>query len=335
MKGIIIFLWVLFICLGQVDAQQDRHFSMFNASPIMLNPGAAGLFPGNVQLFTNYRNQWSSISPNLFTTTSGTVDAKFYKKEGYYFAGGLNFFNDVAGASLMKTGVYNLSLSYGIEVNENQYLAFGVQPSYFQRSMEMGTLTWGNQWTGEQFNILQSSGEAKFAQSISKFDLNTGVYYYGQVQDNILISIGGSVHHVTRPNVGLFTTDEKLYRKYLVNAYMEYGVSHTKFYIDPSMYAFFQGPNKSIAVGTDFKYMIKESSKYTGYYDETSFLVGMYYRSNDSFYTKVGFNWSGFSFGAAYDINISSLSIATNGLGGMEFFLRYRIGFKGRYSGFK
>lgn len=315
-------------------AQQDRHYSMFNESPMALNPGATGLFPGDLQLFTSYRSQWSSISPNMYKTMSGSIDGKVFEKDNYYFAGGINFYNDVAGDSYFKTGIYNLSLSAGVEVEKDQFLAIGFQPTYHQRSIELGQMTWGNQWSGEQFNVLQPSGEAAFAESIVKFDLASGVYYYGKVEDNILVTVGGSVNHILRPNVGFLTTDEKLYRKYTVNASAEYGLN-TKVYLDPSAYVFFQGPNRSVALGCDFKYMFKESSKYTGYFDEKSFLVGMYYRSSDSFYTKVGLNWAGISFGAAYDFNISSLSVATDGMGSMEFFLRYRLGFESKYNGFK
>lgn len=335
MKKFLLILFVTQFTYFTMFTQQDRHYSMFNESPMALNPGATGLFSGDVQLFTSYRNQWSSISPNMFTTISGSVDAKVYQKDGYYFGAGANFYNDAAGASFLKTGIYNLSLSAGVEVGEEQFLAIGFQPSYYQRSIELGQMTWGNQWAGEQFNILQPSGEATFAESITKFDLNSGVYYYGQVKDNLLLTFGGSVGHITRPNVGFLNPDEKLYRKYIVNASAEYGIPSSKIYIDPSAYFLRQGPNQSVALGTDIKYMFKESSKYTGYYDEKSFLIGLYYRSSDSFYSKIGLNWAGFSFGAAYDINISSLSVATNGMGSMEFFLRYRIGFEGKYNGFK
>lgn len=308
---------------------------MFNESPMSLNPGATGLFSGDVQLFTSYRNQWSSINPNMFKTVSGSVDAKVFKKDNYYFGAGVNFYDDVAGDSYLKTGIYNLSLSVGVEMNKDNFLAIGFQPTYFQRSIELGKMTWGNQWEGEQFNILTPSGETTFAESIVKFDLNSGIYYYGQVNDNSLITIGGSVGHITRPNVGFRTTDEKIYRKYIVNASLEYGAPNTKVYFVPSAYILRQGPNQSIALGSDLKYMFKESSKYTGFFDEKSFLIGLYYRSSDSFYSKIGLNWAGISFGAAYDINISSLSIATKNMGGMEFFLRYRIGFKGKYNSFK
>lgn len=334
MRKVILLLVGNYLALLSVKGQQDRHYSMFNESPMALNAGATGLFPGKIQLFTSYRSQWTSINPNMFQTISASVDAKVYEKNGSYIAAGINFYDDKGGDSFLKTGIYNLSLSAGIEVGKDQFLAIGFQPSYYQRSVDLSQLSWGNQWSGEQFSSLQPSGESAFAESIVKFDLNSGVYYYGQIQDNFMLTLGGSVAHITRPRVGFLTPDEKLYRKYTINASAEYGIS-TKVYLDPSAYVFFQGPNRSVAVGTDIKYMIQESSRFTGYFDEKSFLVGLYYRSADSFYAKLGLNWAAISFGAAYDVNISSLSIATNGLGGMEFFLRYRIGFEGKYNGFR
>jgi len=331
---ILLFIGFLFV-FNSFVGQQDRHYSMFNESPMALNAGATGLFPGNVQAFTSYRNQWSSISPNLFQTISAAIDAKVYQKDRFYIAAGLNFYDDKGGDSNLKTSIYNLSLGAGIEIDRDQFLAIGFQPSYYQRSADLSRLTWGNQWSGENFNVLQPSGEASFAENLIKFDLNSGVYYYGQVKDNLMVTLGGSVSHILRPRVGFVNPDEKLYRKYLINGSMEYGISGSKIYIDPSAYVFFQGPNRSVALGADLKYMFQESSKFTGYFDEKSILIGLYYRSVDSFYAKLGLNWAGISFGAAYDINISSLSIATNGLGGMEFFLRYRLGFKGKYNGFR
>lgn len=335
MKKTILLLIGAQLTLLTMWTQQDRHYSMFNESPMALNPGATGLFPGDVQLYTSYRNQWSSINPNMFTTITGSIDGKVFQRDNFYLAGGLNFFSDVAGDSYLKTGAYNLSLSAGVEVKKDQFLAIGFQPAYLQKSIELGQMTWGNQWAGEQFNTLQASGESTFAESIVKFDLASGVYYYGQLKKNLAVTAGGSVSHITRPNVGFLTTDEKIYRKYTVNGSAEYGVTGSKLYLVPSAYVFFQGPNKSVALGSDLKYMIKMSSRYTGYFDEKSFLVGMYYRSSDSFYTKIGLNWAGISFGAAYDFNISSLSLATNGMGSMEFFLRYRLGFQAKENGFR
>jgi hypothetical protein len=48
-------------------------------------------------------------------------------------------------------------------------------------------------------------------------------------------------------------------------------------------------------------------------------------RIGDAFYTTLFLNFSEFSLGLSYDLNMSGLSLATNGRGGMEMLLRYRI----------
>jgi type IX secretion system PorP/SprF family membrane protein len=320
-----------------INAQQDRHFSLFYVSPLELNPGAAGMFSGDVQFFTNYKNQWSSITPNLYKTITGSVDGKVYKNtsNGTFVGAGLGFYNDVAGIGKMKTNIYAASVSVGIEIADNQFLALGIRPGLFQRSIDYTNFTWSNQWNGTEFDAGTLPGESVHFGNIIKFDLNTGIYYIGNITENILVQGGLALHHVTRPSIGFSSSDETLYMKTVINARMVYIISHSKIGLEPNVLAFFQGPNKEITFGNDFKYYLKESSKYTGYFEETSLSLGVYYRKQDAIYTTFFFNTSGFSLGVAYDSNISGLKAATNGLGGMEFLLRYRIGYTGAYSSFR
>ena len=88
---------------------------------------------------------------------------------------------------------------------------------------------------------------------------------------------------------------------------------------------FKQGPNQSLSIGNDFIYSLKESSKYTGYYDKSTISLGSYLRIGDAFYTTLFLNFAEFSLGVSYDLNMSGLSAATDGRGGMEMLLRYRI----------
>jgi type IX secretion system PorP/SprF family membrane protein len=335
LKIIIGSLVLMFV--SSINAQQDRHFSLFYVSQLELNPGAAGMFSGDVQFFTNYKNQWSSITPNLYKTITGSVDGKVYKNtsNGTFIAAGMGFYNDVAGIGKMKTNIYAASVNVGIEIADDQFLSLGLRPGLFQRSIDYTSFTWSNQWNGVEFDSGTLPGESVFFGNIAKFDLNTGLYYYGDVTEDILIQGGVALHHVTRPSIGFVSTDEKMYMKTVFNASMIYKIRHSKIGLAPNVFAFIQGPNKELTFGNDFKYYIKESSKYTGYFDETSLSIGIYYRTQDAIYSTFFFNTSGFSLGVAYDSNISGLKAATNGMGGMEFLLRYTIGYTGAYSSFR
>jgi len=314
------------LIITTLNAQQDRHYSMFYASPMTMNPASTGFFQGDIQLFTNYRNQWSSINPSLFKTISASVDTRLFEDamDGNFVGAGLNIYNDVAGDSKLTTNVYNLSFSYALEISQDQKLSFGVQPSLLQRSIKNSDLSWDNQWTGAEFNTSISNNESIFAGKSTEFDLNAGVYYYGRPNDDLLLNFGLAGSHILSPENSLLNSDEKLYRKITIHGGAEIS-TRSNLVIVPNFYLFQQGPNSSLALGSDFRYILKESSRYTGYNDETSISLGAYYRLKDALYTTFFVNWNSLSFGASYDINLSSFSVATGGVGAFEFLLRYRI----------
>ena len=97
----------------------------------------------------------------------------------------------------------------------------------------------------------------------------------------------------------------------------------------PNFMYMIQGPNIVLNVGSDVKYLLKERSHYTAYYDETSIAFGAYYRAGDAIFGTIRFSMAGVSVGASYDMTISDLSKANNGFGAMEFMIMYRASFGG------
>jgi hypothetical protein len=95
----------------------------------------------------------------------------------------------------------------------------------------------------------------------------------------------------------------------------------------PNFLTMFQGPNHVINVGTDLKFLLREQSLMTGFIDEISLSLATYLRVGDALFTGLRFNYAGFSLGAMYDYNISSLNTATKGNGGFEIFLGFKAGF--------
>jgi type IX secretion system PorP/SprF family membrane protein len=315
------------IILINGQAQQDKHFSMFYASPMAINPGATGFFPGDIQVFTGYKNQWKSISSNPYNTISASLDAKLMKgKTNNSFLGlGVNFYNDKSGDSQLTTNIANISINYAIEIADNHQLALGIQPSFFQRFASMETLTWDQQWTGSSFDSNLENGETLVTDKSFQFDINSGLYYFGRLNNQNSINLGVSVAHLLNPQNTLLNGNENLYQKYTIHGGGEFSKNGSKIAFSPNMIYFKQGPNQEFSIGTDFIYSLKESSKYTGYYDKSTISLGTYMRIGDAFYTTLFLNFSEFSLGLSYDLNMSGLSLATNGRGGMEMLLRYRI----------
>jgi type IX secretion system PorP/SprF family membrane protein len=313
-----------------VSAQQDKHFSMFAESPVFLNPAAAGFFPGGMQLFTNFRMQWIPVSATPYRTISAGADWRMFDN-GSFMGAGVNFYNDFSGDSKYLINEVTMPINYAIEIARDNHLAVGLQPAWYQRTMQNQSVTWDNQWTGTSFNTAIDNQETILNQNLnlSRFDMAAGVYWYAHVNKQTKLSFGIAGQHLTKQRINFMSEDSKLYRKLNVHGQMEFRQANSPLSIIPAFYGFIQGPNKELTLGSNFRYVLRGSSRVTGYFEEIALSFGAYYRVGDAILANMIFDISGFSIGVAYDMNISQLIVASNGFGGFEAFLRYRINFGG------
>lgn len=326
MKKTFLSIGIILGCVSLINAQQDKHFSMFYASKVQSNPAAAGFFEGDYQLFTNYRNQWSAISDNPYNTISASFDTRFDVGNGF-IGTGINFYNDVSGDARYTVNQITVPINYAIEINRDNRLSIGLAPSFYQRSIKSNSVSWDNQWTGVDFNTSINNGEV-FPQenlSVGKFDLNAGIFWQGNFSKYSWLGIGVSAQHLTKQKVNYFFEDNGLYRKLVVSAYGNFSQNNSNFTLRPNAMAFFQGPNRAFIIGSGFDFMIKGNSVHTGYNRRTSIEFGVYARVKDAFIINTLFHMSGFSFGASVDLNTSSLNKATGGFGAMEFLIAYKF----------
>ncbi len=317
---------MMFVHLTTVKAQQDEHFSMFTVTQSLLNPAATGNFGGDAMFFTNYRNQWSSITPKLYNTISANIEGKVLDGQvgnGFLGVGGY-FIKDDANENNFRRTAIGANISYAIQLDRDNYLSFGISPSMRTNQILTSNLTWDSQWTGSEFNTVLNNNELFGTYKKSSFDISSGVFWNFKPNDYSRVYAGISGLHLNKPQLSL-TNNDRLYSRFLVHGGCELGNQSSKLIWKPSAFLFFQGPNREITIGMDVEYELQEKSKYTGYYNRNSISGGLYYRTGDAIFANVQFNWTGFSAGFSYDINVSGLTVATNSLGGMELFLKYII----------
>ena len=325
---------IVFLGILSLNAQTDRHYTMFYGNAVAYNPGAAGMFNGDGRAFSSYRNQWSSVTMNPFKTINFSMDGKILQEKiNNGFVGlGFTYYRDKAGDGNMINSNFGLAVSYAVEVQKDFHISTGFQAGLGQYKINYDNFTWGNQWVGNGYDPAVYNFEPFYDDVNSLFDLSAGVYVNGAINEYIDIKGGVSVAHILKQDVSFISATDRLFRNVSVSFFPEYRIPYKRIAIDPGIYGFIQGPNKELTFGTDIKYFIKESSHYTGYYDETSASLGSYYRMGDAMIVTGAFNFSGISVGMAYDFNVSDLKVASGGLGGYEFFLRYRLGFGYKYS---
>jgi len=310
-------------------SQQDKHFSMFAESPVYLNPAAAGFFPGGMQLFTNFRTQWSSVSNQPFRTISAGTDWRMADNGNGFLGAGVNFYNDLSGDTKYMTNEVTIPINYAVMLGKDNHLAFGLQPGFYQRTLINDNVTWDNQWTGTDFNTNFDSNESLLNEklNISRFDISAGAYWYANISRYTRLSFGIAGHHLTKQRINFMSADSKLYRKLTLHGQCSFTQQNSNLTIIPAFYAFLQGPNKEFTLGSNFRFLLRGSSRVTGHFDEIALSVGAYYRLGDAILTNVIFEISALSVGVGYDLNASSLTLASNGFGAFEVFLRYRVQF--------
>jgi type IX secretion system PorP/SprF family membrane protein len=306
-------------------AQQDRHLSMFFANPVLLNPGAAGHGDGSVQFFSSFRTQWFTASNTAFRTIAAGFDAKIAEKSlsNGFIGTGFNIVNDVSGDSKYTLNVISVPINYSIQINQTSYLSVGLQPGIYAQRINPEALYFDSQWTGSEFNTDFSSGESLGNFSVSRFDLGAGIYYKSTKSEKYKYQVGLSGFHLTGQKVGIISFSEKLYRNFTAYGKVDIGTETSNLTMSPALFALIQGPNKELTFGSNFDYILKPSSIYTGHFDGMSLGFGVYYRTSDALISNIVYRAGGLTLGVSYDVNLSGLSAATNGVGAFEVFLKF------------
>ncbi|MDX2003117.1 MAG: PorP/SprF family type IX secretion system membrane protein [Chitinophagales bacterium] len=330
---------MLLLLAGSNLFAQDARFSQYNASPLILNPAMTGLFQGSYRINAIYRSQWHSILKSddpsgtpLFRTFSASTDFRLPvgKKDG--FGVGVVFLSDKAGAASFSSNQVNLSLAYAKALNNQgtHFLSLGLQAGACVRGINYTNLRFGAQFDGEGFNPSNPNGETlPVEQNFTFFDVSAGLFYYGYNQKNkgrTNYYAGVSIAHINRPNQSFFDgADADLYMKITGTAGASFPVG-PRIDIQPSVMVLSQGPAFETNVGSFVKVLF-EPNKPNG----NAFYVGPWYRivtrdnvtdsggiASEALILVTRIDYSSFTLGFSFDLNLSELTNATNTNGGFE-----------------
>lgn len=321
--------YLLLLMLGTVKAvqSQDLHFSMFNMSPLTLNPALTGSFEGTARVGGIYRDQWASFVKNQFTTPSFYVDApltKGLRKQDWIGVGGM-MFSDEAGTAKLSTAGSMLSVAYhaGIGKAGKHRLTLGLQGGNIQRKINLqsqdlkfedelsenvggGGLGFGN------------GADRKLRDKVSYLDFNAGLMLRSRLNERSQSEVGLSFAHVTQPKYNLLTNGQgpgsKRPMRIAVHGRLNHRISD-KLYIEPTALLQVTGGSSELAVQTLAGYGINE---------DFTLRIGPGYRAGDAAQLLFGVDFKqDLRVGASYDINVSSLSGVSKLQGGFEIAAYY------------
>ncbi len=294
---------------------QDFHMSMYDAAPLYLNPAMTGVFDGKWRIHGQYRTQWKAVNYKPYNTALVSFDMP-YKHWGFglqvsNFRAGYGNYNEL---SALASVAYTIPL----DAQKTHNLSFGLQGGFGQKSIEYKLLTFDNQYTplnGGGFNEELPIGEDFSGRSLIRPVTNAGIMYYNAKQKTKLNPfIGFSAFNLVPAKESFFEDDNFLYRRYYVHAGVRINVTET-FYLLPKVLVMNQKKFNEQTFALDAGYYLKQSDLYL--------IGGLIYRNADAMVVSLGAKRSNFIARLAYDINTSTLTVASSGRGGFELSFTY------------
>jgi len=290
------------ILVNEADAQ-DPIFSQFYANPLYLNPAMAGTqkCPRGI---LNYRNQWPALSGNFVTTSAS------YDQYVDAVSGGLGFYvmNDNAGRGTLNSFSINAIYSYQLTITDKVSMVAGFQASYFQRSLDWGRLTFGDQIDPRR-GFIFSTQDTPRGGNVDNVDFSAGTVIFGETFYG-----GVAVHHLFEPNESLIVAEAPLERRYTVHAGATIPIKkdirgETDASISPNILYQQQFDFQQINIGL--------------YAQKGPLILGTWYRFGDAFIILVGVETDRFKVGYSYDLTTSQLTTQTAGSHEISFALNF------------
>ncbi|MBK9025576.1 MAG: PorP/SprF family type IX secretion system membrane protein [Saprospiraceae bacterium] len=330
-------LVILMTCAALVTRAQDIHFSQFYASPLNLNPALTGVMNCTDRLTMVYRNQWASVlKSNAFNTIGVSYDRKNTVGRNDYWGFGVNLWADRAGELNFATVSPQIAASYSKKMGGSRksahYLSFGVEGGASNRSIDFSLAKWGLQGKDgvHHPDFPSNENEANFDKSFWFGELSAGLLWFSTFDEDNSFYVGGAFSHITKPNQSFLVDgpDVPLYGKITAHAGGDFAITD-QLSLVPGVVTYFQGPSFQLNAGTSLRVWLDKSR-----WSRQDIQFGIWTRiSNhwqkaldaDAIILSTRLDYNQFTIGFSYDLNISSLTPASNYNGAVEFSLGYLI----------
>lgn len=320
-------LFILFLS-SVVVKSQDFMYTNYLMSPIYLNPALTGVFNGSTRLIINYRDQYPGIK-NAYKYAGFSYDQNVDIINGAY---AISYDNSREGAGSYSKNSIGLTYAFhGIRfkpkpTNRNRHelqLSLALKGNYVLRSIDYDNLIFYDQIDIENGVTPGLTTEASYPINNNKSfaDFSAGLSF---IYRNL---IGGfAVHHLSKPNESLISSESLLNRKFNLHLSHYYKLGNkrnTGKMMTSSINIHYQDEIPVLLLGYQFKYYnftIGQWFRTATYIDGGNTIMWTFVI--DDMQAQKGEN--GFSFGFSYDYNISGIE-TRNTYGSLEFNLLYQV----------
>ncbi len=309
----------LLFCFAPVAAQ-DLHFSQFYLNPTHLTPAATGVFQGKVRVAGLYRSQWQTV-PVSYETYSISADWKAVEREKSKISVGLLLQNDQAGDGNLSWAQGGLNLSAAHTLGKSSTISIGFGLAAIQRKVDISHLKFKNQWASDFFDPNLPSKEPFNRASGVAPSLSAGfLWHYQPATSRNRATLGIGAFHLNKPVVSLGDIDNaKLPIR--VPIFAE-GVYQIREQADIVIFAAAQSLKsaKEMLVGAGMRQILT-----TGLANVTAVRATLATRFGDAIIPALQLERNNWLVGISYDWNTSAFNEATDGRGGIEIAIIWRV----------
>jgi len=327
MKSFKAFFVALFVLSLNAHAQL-MNFSQYQMTPLLNNPSLIARGE-ELKVDFGYRNQFGGLSGNYGTPFLSAFKPLYllgkneeYKKFG---AAGIQFVDDRTGinGSLATTG-FSATYAHIANLSKNDQLVLGLSVGFYQRRVDFGKLTSGNQWDSFNgaFDDKRSLNENLTATERRSFPLvNAGLTYIRLKADGRpFFSLSAAANSLNTPNVSL-NKGESLREMSLNLQGSVAAYENETILLQPTFRHIQEGKQNQTNIGSYLYYKFGENASL---FKNGNIGLGLWYSNQNAAVAALEMNMKDWALGFSYDFLISSLGELTNRTGAPEFIIGFR-----------
>ena len=323
-------IYLLTIC--SYELAQDSHFSQADQLNLYFNPASTGFYNTFYRASTLYRQQWTNIGKG-FTTIYASFDAPIYDKRKQRNKAGLGgyFYSDVAGDSKFKTTQISLSSSGIVPLSKHHFLAGGIQISYIQKSYDLSSIQWVNQYNGKKYDASINPMETITNPFTSFLDVGIGgKYEYHSTELTFstksfqLFAFDAALFHVTQPLLQYTPLTEEIQKnRFVLQSQYLHDFENNK--LGVHFYALYmqQAKFQEWMAMALLRIRMKQESQITGLLDYSILSTGIIFRNTGFIIPNIRLQLSDFEIGLCYDVFFSIYQALPKGMNAFEIQLTY------------
>jgi len=302
---------------------QEEHFSNKESYLFQRNTAVASFFEGEWQASSAHRRQWASVTVPFITSTL-YLNKKFHlSNRAVKLHAGLLYIQDQSGDAELTIDNFLAHVGGTYRYLQHQFSA-NTQFGIVSKQLSDGNLTMPGQFDRETggFNINLPGGENLESTSLSFFDLNLSLGWQYRWNQKWQVGSGLTVRHLLQSEASFLEENNQIPMGVGVQLFATYFVNH-KNRLKPILYDYRRKKSSETLFGVEWEH---DLDQYKAFFDR--FYLGAYSRqaigsNTDALILGGGIEFNAFRLGAAYDINLSDLDLASENRGGIEIQLIY------------